>query len=142
MLTLLLVVPSRFTEFVVLNMTDCIYPNSKSRTDGYALMYYAPKKKAIKAHRAAWMLVNGPIPKGMVLDHLCRDRACINVEHLRVVTQQENIMAGLHNIDNRTHCNKGHLFEGNIMVRKSGKRECAECNRVRARANYAKKVGA
>jgi hypothetical protein len=106
-------------------------------------MYYPPKKKGIKAHRAAWMLANGPVPEGMVLDHICRNRACINLDHLRVVTQQENIMAGLHNIDNRSHCNQGHLFEGNIMVRKNGKRECGECNRVRARANYAKKkVGA
>jgi hypothetical protein len=105
-------------------------------------MYYPPKKKAIKAHRAAWMLANGPVPEGMVLDHICRNRACINLDHLRVVTQQENIMAGLHNIDNRSHCNQGHLFEGNIMVRKDGKRECAECNRVRARKNYAlKKAG-
>lgn len=103
-------------------------------------MYYPPKRKAIKAHRAAWMLVNGPVPEGMVLDHICRDRACINLKHLRVVTQQENIMAGLHNIDNRSHCNQGHPFiKENIMVRKNGKRECAECNRVRARANYAKK---
>lgn len=124
-------------------MTNCIYPNSKSRSDGYAFMYYPPKRKAIKAHRAAWMLANGPVPEGMVLDHICRDRACINLEHLRVVTQQENIMAGLHNIDNRSHCNQGHPFiKENIMVRKNGKRECAECNRVRARENYAKKVGA
>jgi hypothetical protein len=106
-------------------------------------MYYPPKKKSIKAHRAAWMLTNGPVPEGMVLDHICRNRACINLDHLRVVTQRENIMAGLHNIDNRSHCNQGHPFEGNIMVRKSGKRECAECNRVRAKANYAKqKAGA
>lgn len=125
-------------------MTNCIYPNSKSRSDGYAFMYYPPKRKAIKAHRAAWMLANGPVPEGMVLDHICRDRACINLEHLRVVTQQENIMAGLHNIDNRSHCNQGHPFiKENIMVRKNGKRECAECNRERSRRNWAnRKAGA
>jgi hypothetical protein len=66
----------------------------------------------------------------------------VALDHLRVVTQQENVMAGLHNIDNRTHCNQGHTFEGNIMVRKNGKRECAECNRVRSRVNYRKKVTA
>lgn len=125
-------------------MTNCIYPNSKYRSDGYAFMYYPPKRKAIKAHRAAWMLANGPVPEGMVLDHICRDRACINLEHLRVVTQQENIMAGLHNIDNRSHCNQGHPFiKENIMVRKNGRRECAECNRERSRRNWAnRKVGA
>ena len=125
-------------------MTECIYPNGNSRTNGYARMYYPPKKKAIKAHRAAWMLANGPVPEGMVLDHICRNRACINVDHLRVVTQQENIMAGRHSIDNRSHCNQGHPFiKENIMVRKNGWRECAECNRVRARAVWArKKAGA
>jgi hypothetical protein len=122
-------------------MTDCIYPKGKTRSNGYAFMYYAPKGKAIKAHRAAWMLANGPVPKGMVLDHMCKDRACINLKHLRVVTQQKNIMAGLHNIDNRSHCNQGHPFvKENIMVRKNGKRECAECNRERSRRNWANRV--
>jgi hypothetical protein len=125
-------------------MTDCIYPTNKARSNGYGFMYYSPKRKSIKAHRAAWMLANGPVPEGMVLDHICRNRACINLEHLRVVTQQENIMAGLHNIDNRSHCNQGHPFiKENIMVRKNGRRECAECNRERSRRNWAnRKVGA
>jgi|DEB19_MinimDraft_3_1074340.scaffolds.fasta_scaffold104712_2 hypothetical protein len=141
-------------------MTECIYPNGNSRTNGYALMYYPPKKKSIKAHRAAWMLANGPVPAGMVVDHICHNkavaneecqggfdcshRACINIKHLQLVTQSQNVMSGIHNIDNRSHCNQGHPFiKENIMVRKNGKRECAECNRERAKKNYAlKKVGA
>jgi hypothetical protein len=124
-------------------------------------MYYAPKGKSIKAHRAVWLLANGAIPENMIVDHICHNeavakgkceggwnckhRACVNIKHLRLITQQENVMAGLHNIDNRSHCNQGHLFiKENIMVRKNGKRECAECNRVRARNNWAnrKKVNA
>jgi hypothetical protein len=139
-------------------MTECIYPSGNARTNGYAFLYYAPRKKSLKAHRVTWLLANGSIPTGMVVDHMCHNeavakgkcaggfdcihRACINVDHLQLVTQSQNIMSGIHNMDNRSHCNQGHPFEGNIMVRKSGKRECAECNRVRARANYAKKVGA
>lgn len=135
-------------------MTNCIYFNRPLNGYGYGLVNINGRK--IKAHRAAWIEANGPIPEGLVVDHIChteavlngkckggitcKHRSCINVDHLRLITQQENVMAGLHSIDNRSHCNQGHPFiKENIMVRKSGKRECAECNRVRARANYAKK---
>lgn len=42
------------------------------------------------AHRAIWQELRGPIPKGMVLDHKCRERACVNPDHLRVVTLGQN----------------------------------------------------
>lgn len=48
------------------------------------------KGKHVMAHRFAWERENGPIPKGMVIDHLCWNRACVNVEHLRVVTTTQN----------------------------------------------------
>ena len=119
--------------------TDCILWDKSYRENGYGQTFF--QGKVTKAHRAAWIKANGEIPEGMVIDHMCGNRGCVNVEHLRVITQRENIMAGKHNIDNRNHCNKGHIFEGNIMVRKNGKRECAECNRVRSSANWAKKAG-
>lgn len=118
-------------------MTDCINWHKSIKDTGYGQTFF--RGKVMRAHRVAWIKANGEIPDGMVIDHMCRNRACVNVEHLRVVTQYENLMAGLHNIDNRTHCNQGHTFEGNIMVRANGNRECAECNRVRSRNNYAKK---
>jgi hypothetical protein len=121
-------------------MTECIEAKTSTIVNGYHKLWAG--KKNVRAHRWAWELVNGKIPDGKVIDHICRNRACVALDHLRVVTQQENIMAGLHNIDNRSHCNNGHLFEGNIMVRKNGKRECAECNRVRSRNNWARKAGA
>lgn len=130
-------------------MSDCIIWDKSIKPEGYGQTFY--NGKVMRAHRAAWIKANGKIPKGLVIDHTCHNpkeceggftckhRACVNVKHMRLVTQQKNIMAGLHNIDNRSHCNQGHPFEGNIMVRKNGKRECAECNRVRARAVWAKK---
>jgi hypothetical protein len=118
-------------------MTECIEAKTTTKVFGYHQVRL--KGKRWRAHRWAWELINGPIPEGLVVDHICRNRACVAIDHLRVMTQQENIMAGEHNIDNRSHCNQGHLFEGNIMVRKNGKRECSECNRVRSRTNYAKK---
>jgi len=122
-------------------VTECIEAKTTTKVFGYHQVRL--KGKRWRAHRWAWELINGPIPEGMVIDHMCSNRACVAIDHLRVVTQRENIMAGLHNIDNRSHCNQGHPFEGNIMVRKNGRRECAECNRARSRANYAKqKAGA
>lgn len=135
-------------------MTDCIIWHKSIRDTGYGQTWF--RGKIMKAHKVEWIKANGDIPKGFVVDHVCHNeavergeceggvtcvhRACINPEHLRLVTQQENVMAGIHSIDNRSHCNQGHPFiKENIMVRKNGKRECAECNRVRARVNYAKK---
>lgn len=134
-------------------MTDCILWHKSIRDTGYGQVWH--NNKIMKAHRVAWMQVHGEIPAGMVVDHICHNeavergeckggytcvhRACVNVEHLRLTTQTKNVMAGLVNIDNRSHCNQGHPFiKENIMIRKNGKRECAECNRVRARRNYAK----
>jgi hypothetical protein len=120
-------------------MTNCIESKKGITNNGYSRIRVNDKN--IQAHRWAWELVNGQIPDEFVIDHICRNRKCVLPEHLRMVTQQKNIMAGLHNIDNRSHCNQGHPFvKENIMIRKIGKRECAECNRIRARANYAKKV--
>jgi hypothetical protein len=143
---------SPYTEFVA-EMTDCIIWHKSIRNTGYGQTYF--RGKVMKAHKAAWIEANGEVPEGFVLDHICHNeavehgeckggftckhRACVNLDHLRLASQSENVMAGIHNIDNRSRCNQGHLFEGNIMVRKSGKRECAECNRVRARAVWAKK---
>ena len=43
------------------------------------------------AHRYAWERVNGPIPEGMFLDHICYNRACVKVDHLQVATHAENV---------------------------------------------------
>ncbi|MDB2192085.1 HNH endonuclease signature motif containing protein [Mycobacteroides abscessus] len=44
------------------------------------------------AHRASWIVANGPIPEGMTIDHLCRNKLCVNPSHMEVVTNQENIL--------------------------------------------------
>ena len=46
--------------------------------------------KNVLAHRYAWERANGPIPSGMHVDHLCWNRTCVKVEHLRLVTQAQN----------------------------------------------------
>ena len=59
-------------------------------TGGYGRISVA--NRDVYVHRAAWELENGPVPEGFELDHLCRNRACVNLEHLEPVTHRENVV--------------------------------------------------
>src|SRR5690349_8969939 len=64
-------------------------------------------RKSIAAHRASWQLLRGPIPSGLTLDHLCRNRRCVNPAHLEPVTMRENILRGIGpsaQCAKKTHC--------------------------------------
>ena len=87
--------------------------------------------RAVGAHRRAYELARGPIPAGMTLDHLCRVRACVNPDHLEIVTLRENVLRGIGpsavNAAKET-CKLGHPFdEANTRYRKDGRRECRTC---------------
>ena len=64
-----------------------------------------------KAHRVAYEHIKGPIPEGLVLDHLCRVTICINPNHLEPVTDLMNIRRGMGNAS-KTHCPQGHPYDG------------------------------
>lgn len=110
---------------------------------GYGLIYYGSRGR-ILAHRAMYETSNGEIPDGLVIDHLCRVRRCINPSHLEVVTHKENILrgtgAGARNAK-KTHCPKGHAYsEDNIYWSKAAnnriQRHCRTCNLARFKARY------
>lgn len=88
-----------------------------------------------KAHRLVWEHYVGPIPEGLVLDHLCRQRACVNPDHLEVVTHGENILRGeglAAQQVKRTHCPRGHPYDGdNLYVSPRGARFCRTCLRLK-----------
>lgn len=98
------------------------------------------------SHRASYELQHGPIPKGMTVDHLCRNRACARPLHLELVTLAENKRRGMsRNAVNarKTHCLRGHPFEdGNTIRSSKGFRECRECKRALQRAYYARERAA
>jgi hypothetical protein len=93
--------------------------------------------KTCHAHRIAYELWVGPIPEGAQIDHLCRERACVNPAHLEVVSAQENAKRGLNGVL-KTRCAQGHPWtEEHIYHRPgSGKKMCGTCNRERSRARH------
>ena len=98
--------------------------------DGYG-RFYADASKFL-SHRVAYEISVGLIPPGLVIDHLCRNRACANPAHMEPVTRYENSVVrgtGPSSVNLRkTHCKWGHPFEGyNLIVRRDGGRFCRAC---------------
>ena len=108
---------------------------------GYGRFYDRKIKKAVFAHRTAYELFVGPIPEGLTLDHLCRNRGCVNPRHLEPVTHQVNILRGVGLAAQRakqTHCKRGHELVGeNLDLQRrpydpTGRRSraCKACRKI------------
>lgn len=135
----------RFAEKVALTDTGCIEWIGGLNGVGYGQFYVGrtslDETGKTYAHRWSYEYHVGPIPDGLHLDHLCRNRSCVNPEHLEPVTVRENVMRGespsaTH--AKKTHCPEGHPYSGdNLYVHPiKGTRHCRTCGRVRALAKY------
>jgi len=139
--------PERLRKRVCVNDADCWLATRNGR---YA--EYMVHGRRYLAHRFVYELFVGPIPNGLEIDHLCRNRPCINPAHLEAVTCKENIRRGLTGYfgekykgkgarpwRKRTHCPQGHAYTGrNLIIDYQGKRLCRACynaSRRRIRAN-------
>jgi len=93
------------------------------------------------AHRVSYELSCGPIPKGYEIDHLCRNKLCVNPGHLEAVTPQENVRRAVLSREKERGgtCPKGHpLNGGNSVLSTKGIRRCRECQNIRQRRYRAK----
>lgn len=105
-----------------------------TRADGYGASWNGQKSDV--AHRIAYRLAIGPIPAGLTLDHLCRNRACVNPDHLEPVTQRTNVLRGegiTARLLKRTHCSKGHPWDEANTLWYRGTRRCRRCGYLRVR---------
>lgn len=82
-------------------------------------------RQTVRAHRWAYEFLRCGIPDGLHLDHLCRNRACINPWHLEPVTVTENLRRGVA-ARLGDHCTKGHSYAETAIVY-NGKRQCRTC---------------
>jgi hypothetical protein len=88
---------------------------------------------SVYAHRWSYEFLVGPIPDGLVIDHLCRVRNCVNPDHLEPVTSAENTRRGIHPRRFKINCLRGHPLSGDNVLVSGGTRYCRTCIRLRKR---------
>lgn len=106
-------------------------------TNGYGYVSRGRARSKIVAHRVVYTIYRGQIPDGLPLDHLCRNRGCVNPEHLEPVSMRENTLRGLSPSAvhaRKTHCIRGHEFtQENTYLSSRESRTCRECARLHER---------
>ena len=133
-------VPTKATGFVTISIAErfwakvdripfhtCWEWTGALNNAGYG--QFASAGKLRLAHRIAYELSVGPISGGLVLDHLCRNRACVRPDHLEAVTFRENLLRGTSPAAQnaqKSSCPRGHPLDG---IAGGSHRRCLTCHR-------------
>ena len=110
---------------------DCWISTYSVASHGYAQIGWqnAGRTKMVLAHRASWEHINGPVPAGMTLDHTCKNRRCVNPNHLRVLDNYENARRTSGHDWPLGQCINGH-DNSQLHTQPSGKRVCSACRKI------------
>ncbi len=135
----------RFYNFVDITGTCWNWTGSKNQ-GGYGR--FSVLGKHFVAHRWLYEQLYGAVDKKLDLDHLCRNRGCVNPAHLEPVTRKENCrrgiarqVAGIFN-KAKTHCpNKHEYSDSNTYTRKNGSRKCRICAKIDEKKRRQSKLG-
>jgi hypothetical protein len=100
-------------------MKDCILWDKAINPNGYGAKWY--RGRTIGAHRYTWIINKGKIPSGMLVCHSCDNPTCVNIDHLFLGSQLDNM---------RDKIRKGRLKVGNPLKTKDGLRQCFECGNI------------
>lgn len=118
--------------------SECWLWTAAKNNKGYGM--FGLGGKLVLAHRFAYELLVGPVPEGLVLDHVknrgCTSTLCVNPAHLEPVTRGENVLRGdgpVAQLARQTHCQRGHELGGENTIRGCGRR-CKTCVNERRRA--------
>lgn len=108
------------------DLGPCLLFPGADNDNGYGQFYYNGKNGYI--HRFAWEQMNGAIPDGLTVDHLCMIRNCCNADHMELVDRLTNYLRG---VAARTHCKNGHEFPADAPNKK-----CAVCRKETGRKSW------
>lgn len=117
--------------FSRLAVGDCWVWTGCRNDRGYGQAAVGNGKRAY-VHRWVWEYLVGPVPDGLVLDHLCRNPPCANPDHLQPVSGKTNTLRGVGfgaRNARKTHCPEGHLYdEASTRITRRGWRICRTCH--------------
>jgi len=127
----------RYGKKIIKHDSGCWLWVGATSNRGYGVI--RKDKRLIFAHKLSYQYANGEMKKGLVTDHLCRVKSCVNPKHLEAVTQLINVRRGNVSVK-KSHCYRGHaLKDPNLYHFKDGNRTCKTCCAIRSKINWAKK---
>lgn len=119
----------RFESKFTRKQNGCFLWKGALDRDGYGSFYLLGKNR--RAHRVAYLFGVGAIPAGLVVNHTCGNRACVNAQHLNLLTPAENALQDSRSVAavnaKKTRCPKGHEYDGTYTDKRGTQRTCSVC---------------